>query len=305
LGLKVDVLFANREREGAKVYSLLRRQLTSRIAAFQPDIVHVMYGGIMAEIVTRNVTDRPVVVSFCGTDILGGAYFAYPRRLVVQYGVFASRVAARRADGIIVKSSNLAAALPKGIVDRNVWVIPNGVDLSVFRPLDRSAARDALGWKADGHHAAIAARSDHQRKRLGLARGAVANLRNDGMSIELHVMDNVAHRDVPTWLNASDVVLLTSIHEGSPNIVKEALACNRPVVSTDVGDVREQVQDLSGCFLARADASDLADKIRSALERTHSQGREKMAALSLELVADRVFDVYTTILRQSSRARKG
>ena len=62
-------------------------------------------------------------------------------------------------------------------------------------------------------------------------------LRREGVPAVLRVMQGVAYADVPTWINASDVLLLTSLLEGSPTIVKEALACNVPIVSTPAGDV--------------------------------------------------------------------
>ena len=74
-----------------------------------------------------------------------------------------------------------------------------------------------------------------------------------GIDAEMHHLSGVPNDHVPIWLNASDVVLLTSLHEGSPTIIKEALACNRPVVSVDVGDVRERIRGVDGCFLARPD----------------------------------------------------
>ena len=62
-------------------------------------------------------------------------------------------------------------------------------------------------------------------------------------------------------MNAADAVLLTSLHEGSPNAVKEAMACDVPVVAVDVGDVRERIGDADGCYVAAATPEALADKL--------------------------------------------
>ncbi len=299
-GLQVDTLLASRGRWGPAVYLSLPKRLKALLGTLQPDLVHVMYGGVMAALVTRRVTDRPVVVSFCGTDLLGGDYFNYPRRLVVKCGVYASRTAAARAAGIIVKSRELAEALPGRIDSNRVWIIPNGVDLARFRPLSRSASRRQLGWKEGDFHALIAAHPGHKRKRVGLAREAVALLRREGKPVQLHLLQNVPHEKVPVWLNASDVVIVASIHEGSPNIVKEALACDRPIVSTDVGDVRERIADIEGCFLTSPSATAMAQAIRSALDSKGSlQERERMRGLSLERVAGRLVAVYAKVLKRS------
>lgn len=296
-GLEVDVLVVDRDGKGVCAYLGLGKVLRFRIAAFQPEIVHVMYGGVLAEIVTRVVTDRPVVVSFCGTDLLGGSYFRHFRWLTVQYDVFSSRLAAKRADGIVVKSKNLRSALPKGTDLNRVWVIPNGVDLSRFQPFDRLESRRKLGWEEDTFHILTTAYPGHVRKKLELAEETVARLRQDGITVELHQLHRVPHKEVSVWLNASDALLLTSIHEGSPNIIKEALACNRPVVSTDVGDVRERIEEVEGCYLSRPDPAALAAKLRLVFNGPHwIEGSAKMQELSLERVAHRLNDFYMTLL---------
>jgi len=122
------------------------------------------------------------------------------------------------------------------------------------------------------------------------ADGHLAHL---GIEAKLHVMLHVPHRQVPLWLNAADAVLMTSHHEGSPNIVKEALACNRPVVSVDVGDVRERIEGIEGCHIAASDPSDLAAKLTEVAAGPRVvEARSRMEELSIEVVADRLIRVY-------------
>ncbi len=295
-GLDVEVMHLRRFTQGKCVYRGLSKALRQRLEAGPPHLVHTMYGGVLAEVVTRVVTDRPVVVSFCGTDLLGGAFFGFFRKFSVRYGILASHLAARRAAAIVVKSRNLQAALPRGLDASKVWRIPNGVDLKRFEPLDRRVCRHRLGWEEGVFHVLFPNRADHPRKRFALAREAVARLDRLGVRAGLHELHGVPHQDVPLWLNASDVLILTSFHEGSPNIVKEALACNRPVVSVDVGDVRERLEGIDGCYLAEPDADDLADKLqRVAHGPRQVEGRIKMQDLSLERVAQRLIEVYTTV----------
>jgi teichuronic acid biosynthesis glycosyltransferase TuaC len=135
------------------------------------------------------------------------------------------------------------------------------------------------------------------RKRFDLAQAAVEVIKQWGIPAELHQLRGVLHDQVPIWLNASDVVLLTSLHEGSPNVVKEALACNRPVVSVDVGDVRERIEGIEGCYLALPDSSDLAAKLRLVHARqSRVAGRTKMQDLSLECIARRLTQFYEDVL---------
>ena len=122
-------------------------------------------------------------------------------------------------------------------------------------------------------------------KRPELARAATEYLERKHGSVQFHILSGVSNQEVPIWLNASDVVLLTSRHEGSPNIIKEALACNLPVVSIDVGDVRERIQGVEGCYLALPDPSDLAAKLHLVHGgRRRVEGRVQMQELSLEQI---------------------
>ncbi|MDQ6891359.1 MAG: glycosyltransferase [Acidobacteriota bacterium] len=310
LGLEVEVLHMTRSHAASNAkagpfliaarrsYWGARLKVQRRIDAVSPDIVHSMYGGVMAEIVTRASGRLPVVVSFCGSDLLGEPASTIVRRVAIRLGVWASHVAASRADAIIVKSQNLRDALGRHIDSRRVWTIANGVDMERFRPMSQSSCREKLGWRPDVAHVLFPSFAGHPRKRFPLARAAVDLLRASGIDIELHELQMVQHEDIPTWLNASDCVILTSVNEGSPNIVKEALACDRPVVSVDVGDVRERLEGIPGCFVTDATPEDLSEKLRRVLESSARRvdGRVRVHDLALERVAERLLDVYRTVL---------
>jgi teichuronic acid biosynthesis glycosyltransferase TuaC len=296
LGIEVSVLHADREADGRAVYRTLADRVRRSVEAEAADVVHVMYGGVMADVVTRAVKTRPVLVSFCGTDILGGVANTPLARVATAYGVRASRRAARRADGVVVKSRSLLAALPGGLAAERVWVVPNGVDFELFRPLDREACRTELGWDASRKQVLFTADTRRPEKRFDLAEAAFERLASMQPDVELRVLDGIKHATVPTWLNAVDVVLLTSVHEGSPNVVKEALACNVAVVSVDVGDVRERVDGIDGCYVAEATPEDLAVSLHDALDRDgRIDARDRVRDLSLENVARTLAAVYAQL----------
>lgn len=296
-GVEIELLHLDRLEAGRSVYRGLAATTQARIAETCPDLVHVMYGGVMAEVVARTVRDRPVVVSFGGTDLMGGRDRTVIGSLSRWCGVVASRRAAVRASGIVVKSSSLVDALPAKVDPDRVWIVPNGVDLSRFRPRDRFACQSALGWDHDRRHVLFPAPPARPEKRFELARAAVDALGSDSTSVELHHLEGVPHDEVPTWLNASDALLLTSTHEGSPNAVKEALACDVPVVSVDVGDVRERIETIDGCFIADASPVDLAAKLMSVFaRRSRIESRVRMSDLSLTAVAGRLREIYATLV---------
>jgi teichuronic acid biosynthesis glycosyltransferase TuaC len=296
VGVEVDVLHLPRHESGRRVYRKLGKKVKELVAAGDPDIVHVAYGGVMADVVTRAIRDRPVLVTFHGTDLLAGRASGALAALALRVGVRASRRAAGRAAGIIVVSPKLDAALP-GRIDRSrVWIVPNGVDLERFRPLDKAECQRKLEWNPARRHVLFPAPPWRPEKRFALAQAAVALLDEGDGRVELHALDGVPHDDVPVWLNAVDAILLTSSHEGSPVVVKEALACNVPVVSVDVGDIRERISGVDGCFIAAPTPGELAQALRRALEHGPSTGgRERVADLSLERVAARVQRIYASL----------
>jgi glycosyltransferase involved in cell wall biosynthesis len=295
-GVEIELLHIDRDAGGRHVYRGLGDTVTKLVQAGDHDLVHAMYGGVMADVVTRVVRDRPVLVSFCGTDMHGGMGNGVFETLSLRYGVRASHRAARRAAGVIVKSRNLFDALPRSVDLSRVWIVPNGVDLARFRPRDRSECRRALGWDAARTHVLFPALPQRPEKRFALATAAVARLNRSAAHIELHALERVPHDDVPLWVNAASAVLLTSVDEGSPNAVKEALACNVPVVSVDVGDVRERIAGIDGCFIAAPTAEDLAANLGRALEREAPiAGRERVAEVSLERIAEKVLEIYVQL----------
>jgi teichuronic acid biosynthesis glycosyltransferase TuaC len=260
-----------------------------------------MYGGVMADQVTRTVNDRPTVVTFHGSDLLGEHLSGTVRKLIAGYGVWASWNAARRAHRVVTVSKSLRDALPRNVKRSKVSIIPNGIDLQRFKPLDRDRCRKRLEWGADTFHILFPANSGDPVKRPKLAQAALDPLRRMGIRGELHYLRGVKNEEVPVWLNASNVLLLTSLHEGSPTIVKEALACNLPVVSVDVGDVSERIKDIDGCYIALPDQNDLAAKLFLVHAGSGKiNGRNKMKEFSLVRIAQQLGTVYAEVVRSSN-----
>lgn len=304
IGVEVEVLFAERRRDGMRVYGKLSRRLKENIDRISPSLVHVMYGGVMAEIVTRVVRDRPVIVSLCGSDLMGEVFSPLLRRIVADLGVLASKRAARRAAGVIVKAANLRDALPRNVSPRKVRIIPNGVDQQRFRPLRREECRAQLGWKEKTFHVLFPSDRSDMVKRPRLAQAALESLKAQQVRTELHYLSGVAHEQVPLWLNAANVLLITSSHEGSPNILKEALACNIPVVSLAVGDARERLAGVAGCYIAEPQPVSIAAKlllVRAGPGRVN--GRQVLTELTLERTALRIKEFYEDVLALAVRQK--
>jgi glycosyltransferase involved in cell wall biosynthesis len=271
-------------RAAAEVPALARR---ARV-----DLVHAHYG--LSGAAALGVQDVPLVVSFCGDDLLGrpdsqGRILARSRWLARL-----SHAAARRAAAVIVKSEEMRRHLPEiAAVD----VIPNGVDLERFRPEPRDEARRSLGWPAQADVLLFAADPDEPRKNVALAREVESRLRSRGRDAILQICHGRPQTEVVQAMNAADALLLPSFHEGSPNVVKEAMAVNLPVVAAPVGDCAER---LAGCAPG-AVVERTADAFTHAVEEvlqsgTRSNGRERIAPLELSAVARRVLAIYERVL---------
>ena len=193
LGVEVQVLHFDRMSGGRNVYWSVRRRIRRELRRFHPELVHVHYGGLMADLLTSAVRDRPVIVQYWGSDLLGSHTERGLRRLSVQAGVLASRRAAGRAAAVIVVSEGLRAALPLRAAAGNVWVVPGGIDLERFRPLDQHDCQLNIGWDEGRKHVLFPSSSQRPEKRYALAQAAVERLRGE-FQADLHELDGVPTR---------------------------------------------------------------------------------------------------------------
>lgn len=295
IGVDVDLLIVDRLKKGKQAYWGLGPQIRGKIKEVNPRLVHCMYGGVMADIVTRTISDTPVVVTFHGSDLLGENLSGLLRKWYSRYGVWCSKRAAQRSSGIVVVSSVLQEILPVNVDRSKIRTIPCGIDVELFKPMNRDVCRQQLGWDPDVFHILFQNSSDPV-KQPALAYASVQALEQLGVKAQLHELRNIPYREVPIWLNASGVLLLTSLHEGSPTIVKESLACNVPIVSVDVGDVAERIHGINECYLAESSPGDLAAKlalVHAGIGSHH--GREKIKQLSLDHVAQRLVQFYAEL----------
>jgi len=184
-------------------------------------------------------------------------------------------------------------ALPASGLERN-HVIPNGVDRSMFQPLPHEEARRKVGWPSGVPIVLFTGDPALTTKRFPLAVQAVAFASRAVGAIRLEVSDRSEPDAMPLLMNASDALILTSVSEGSPSVVKEAMACNLPVVATDVGDIREMTRGASLCHVCEpspdALGAALVDVLRARPRR--SDGRDRTLDLDSALIASRIRAVF-------------
>ncbi|HOF59738.1 MAG TPA: glycosyltransferase [Candidatus Syntrophosphaera sp.] len=263
--------------KGVAGYLSNLKSLKRTIRDFQPDLIHAHYSlcGYLASMTLY----RPVLVSLMGSDCRNRISVLLIRLFHGLNWAFT-----------IVKSNEMMKILK---LRYRVQLIPNGVDLSSFRALDKDEARRGLGFLPSEKYVLFIANPARPEKNYKLAQNVVAMLPPPGAI--LHTVFETPHEKINLYLRAADALLLTSTHEGSPNVVKEAMACGLPVVATDVGDIRENIDKLPGCHVCRADANELAVALQDALSfKGPTTGLERILEKGLDAgsTAARIIDVY-------------
>ena len=211
------------------------------------DIVHAQYGPSGLPALFRWRT--PLVITLHGSDIQVG-----------KLQPFVSRFACRFADAVIVVSKKLASIIPG-------YVIPCGVDLKVFKPYNPVEARNRLGLPLKRYLILFPFDPGRKIKRYDLAQASVEQLSQKGYDIELVVVNNVKNEEMPWYYSAADAMILCSDSEGSPTSIKEAFACNTPVVCTRVGDIEESMAGIPGIMICNQDVESLANGIEQVLNK--------------------------------------
>lgn len=244
------------------------------------DIVHAHYGycGFTAGLVSR----FPVVVTYHGTDINEKV-----SNLISSFSILFARW------NIFVSEELYQKAFwrPK----TNFSIIPCGVDLDIFKPVDieNKELKKDLGRKKI--EILFSSAFSNKIKNFPLANESFLLLNDfDATLIEL---SNKTRKEVAEMLNRCDILLLTSFSEGSPQIIKEAMACNCPIVSTDVGDVKKIIGQTKGCFVTKFDKFEIVEKMRIILEKgDRSDGRKFVGEFSNQLIVQKILDVYRQVL---------
>lgn len=245
------------------------------------DVVHVN-SGLVAPLGLAQ-PEKPVVTTFWGDDLLGDRLGGNQSKI--------SKACAKRSTEVIVRSEEMSNALPC-----DAHIIPSGVDMEKFKPIERQEAINEVGWDNDSKQVLFPYHPSQQKKRYPVAKKLVESVdRMSSQDVEIQTVHGIPHDRMVYYFNASDVLLLPSLREGSPNTVKEAMACNLPVVATTVGDIKKRLSPVNHSY-----ACDSIDEMESALQAViqageRSDGREHVQKVSLDSMGDRLISIYEDV----------
>jgi teichuronic acid biosynthesis glycosyltransferase TuaC len=259
-------------RPGVAGYLGAARELRGRRGF---DVVHAHFGLTAWPALAARGARHAVTLH--GTDV------RHPRSWQI------TRAALGRMDLVAAASEELAALVRKRRPGTEVAVLPAGVDLDRFRPLDRAESRRRLGLDADARLALLPADPARVEKRADRAREAAQRA-----GAQLLTLGHVPPDEVPHWVNAADVVLVPSEREGFGLAVLEALACDVPALATPVGVHREALDGIDGTLCAAFDAAAWADAIAGAPARI--EGRERAARWGADAMAERVIAAWSSLV---------
>ncbi|UIP01467.1 glycosyltransferase (plasmid) [Halobaculum sp. CBA1158] len=245
---------------------------TVREAVDGYDVVHANYGTVTPLAIAQPT--RPVVVTLWGSDVMAdGAIASVSKRVACL------------SDAVVAPSRRLARELPC-----ESHVVEFDVDTELFRPIPRNDARRLLGWDPD-ERVVLFPYDSRPVKDLPLARRVVDRL---PVEARLRRVSGVDYESMPLYYNACDALLITSRREAGPMTVKEAAACNTPVVSTDVGFAADLLDGVRNSHVVTGEAA-LADRLAAVLCDGHqADGRERIR--SRNDMGQRLRDVYESVL---------
>ena len=254
--------------------------IKQKIREFQPDLIHAHYGlsGLCANLQRR----VPVVTTFHGSDIHSGGWILKLSQLAIKlsaYNIFISK-----------RLQELS-----GTHQSNTAIISCGIDMETIHDTPRHEAKRLM--KRDKPFVLFSGSFTNDVKNPALAKEAMQKVAD----AELVELRGYTRQEVNLMMNAADCLLMTSYREGSPQVIKEAMACGTPVVSVDVGDVKEVMGNTEGCYIAERNPDDIADKIRQALAfKGKTNGRQRIIDLGLsnDLVAKKLIEIYNEVLKK-------
>jgi glycosyltransferase involved in cell wall biosynthesis len=284
-GAAVDV-FIIQGRKGVWNYLLAIPRFWRFLWGREYDVIHAHY--VLSGVVARAQWGHRVVLTHHGPEVLGQPRWQGPL----------CRVMTPLFDEVI----HVTEEVRQHLGDDDGWVIPCGVDLDRFTPVPRDDARRRIGLPLDKRLILFAGDYWRPEKRFDLVQRAIPLVQATLPDAKLVLLSKQPHDVVPLYMSACDALVLTSALEGSPMVVKEAMASNLPIVSVRVGDVAEVIAGTPGCALAARDPADIAAKLIDVLRAPRrTDGRRRIDHLRHDRIAQRVLAVYAHAVQSRER----
>ncbi len=256
------------------------RLLKKKINSERFDLIHAHFGlsGALA-ILQFNI---PVIITFHNGETLTikGNIISSFASLFSAYNIY---VAQHIYNLVYFKRKSKYAILPCGINLNEIVILP------------KNDAKIRLNLPDDKINILFGGNFTNLRKNYALAKRAIElmNLNN----INLIELKGFTREQVTNLLCGCDLLFLPTKSEGSPQIIKEAMACNCPIVATDVADIKEIIGGIDGCYVSNFDPNNVAVNLKNAIEfNSRTCGREIMERYNNETIVKQLIEIYKSVL---------
>jgi teichuronic acid biosynthesis glycosyltransferase TuaC len=279
-GIEIDILFINGSEKTLNYFWAFPR-LWARMLTRRYDLIHAHY--VFSGIIARAQFLYPVVLTHHGSQVFQ------------SWQAPLCRLVSRFVDRTIVMSPEMKE---RGRLGKS-YIVPCGINFDFFKPIPASEARKELGLPQDKKLVVFIGEYFKWNKRWDIVQASVKILQEKHRDVELVLVAKKPHDVVPKYLYSCDALVLVSDGEGSPMVIKEAMACNLPIVATPVGDVADVIGSTEGCYLCSQDPRNVAEKLELALYPSkRTKGRNNIAHLDNNVISQKIITIYQDLLRQ-------
>lgn len=296
IGVELELCYLGNLRS---VTNMLQAYYMVKEIATDFDLVHSQFGSACA-VATCGAKNVPKVLSLRGSD-----WYRFSGQPGFQsiHGMLAStmtRMVVRNFSAVVAMSRRMTDGILKEYPDLVVSSIPSPIHLKNFQPVARSVARAKLGCPDNTDKWILFTTLSERNpvKRVQLAQAAV-RIANERLGcIKLRIATGLSHSEMPMFVSACDLALCTSVHEGWPNCIKEALACNLPFIATDVSDLSTIASQEPSCRICLPDPDILADNICDVLSMPRAENLSRhVYEMDVPVISKRLYDLYKEIVR--------
>lgn len=273
-GIEVDVVFINGRRNPLE-YLKSPVDIFRALNKTKYDAINVQHTLLLPQTLFARKILRlniPIIFTFHEGEIGNTAAIRNPGKALLS-SYRSKTVFFRYLDLIITRNSKVFGQYKNVPVEE----IPSPVEMDVFLPLDKNACREKLELIDDEPIVFFPADPSTPGKNFPFMQN-IAQCVNNETGLQLRVLTGpVVHDKMPLYYNASDAVCLPSLYEASPVVIREAMACNRPIVTSDVGDIRRTIGDVDGCFVIDEwNEKKYAQSLMKAVSYGNTKGRDRL-----------------------------
>lgn len=277
--------------------NFLRARDKIKIISKKFDIIHSQYGSLCS-LVSAGARSKKII-SLRGSDWHRYSGEDFRQNLHGWGATSVSRLAIPHYDSVITMSNRMSSEVKRDFPDSRIHILPSPIDLSMFRPIERDYARKKMFDTQNNEPWILftAVSISNPIKRVWLAEESVRLASQIIGNLNLKIASGVPRHLMPYFVSSCNVALSTSVHEGWPNSIKEALACNIPFVSTNISDLAEIAAKEPSCRISEPDPKSIAMHLCHVLKLNEKKDLVRFVEkMDMEITCRKLLRIYHEVL---------